>query len=44
MRRLIRIIFGLLIVLTVALIGYAYIADLNPPEGTTTVPISISKE
>ena len=44
MWRLIRWLLGLLAVLAIALVGYAYIADLDPPEGTIVESVTISAD
>ncbi len=42
MWRVIRWLFGLFFVAAAALVGYAYIVDLEPPEGTAREPVAIS--
>ena len=44
MWHLIRLLFVLVVILGIALIGYAYIVDLSPPEGITIQPIEITED
>lgn len=41
MWRLIRWLLGVIIVLAIALVAYAYFGNLQPPEGTIAIPVSI---
>ncbi len=44
MRRFLPYLLGLLLVLTLFVIGYAYLADLTPPDEPLVVPVDIYSE